>query len=199
MVYWNNYYLQAYAPNYPYPRDENWIFMVVNLRENSILGHTRVSLVEAERVIALRAKSIESQDDVEKLNQEYGQEVEIKFIAPLPGKHDLTVIAMCDCWIGADAANMIPLRAVEPTRAQREGRSTRPAKKKIERSEESEEIIANDADESDGEIGPDEEESEYEDEDLWDSDEYGTEETGSDTESESEGEDEADKEEKKEK
>jgi len=176
--------------------------MVVNLRENSILGHTRVSLVEAERVIALRAKSIESQDEVEKLNQENGQEVEIKFVAPLPGKHELTLIAMCDCWIGADAANMIPLWAVEPTRAQREGRSARPVKKKIERSEESEEILAADADDSDGEIGPgDEEDSDYEDEDLWDSDEYGTEESGSDTESASEGEEDegGDKEEKKEK
>jgi translocation protein SEC63 len=101
---------------------------------------------------------------------------------------------MCDSWIGADYAIALPLTAIEPTRAQKEGRAPRATdKKKIVRSEESEDMIAEQKKDEEQEasdteeIAPDEDaEDDSDDEsDLWDSDEYGTEESGSDSETES--------------
>lgn len=181
--------VRAYAPNYPFPKDEFWIFMVINPKDNSILGHTRVSMVEAERNGALHKNEItdsESPEEVLKLVNEHGQEVRIQFLAPAAGNHKLTLVAMCDSWIGADYGLTLPLTSIEPTRAQREGRAPRNApKKNLDRSEESEQMIEDAQEGSDGEIVPDEEESDEEDDEmLWDSDEYGTEESGSESESE---------------
>lgn len=181
--------VRAYAPNYPFPKDEFWIFMVINHKDNSILGHTRVSMVEAERNGATYRNAIsesESNDEILKIVNEHGQDIRIQFLAPGPGKHKLALVAMCDSWIGADYGLTLPLTSVEPTRAQKEGRAPRNAvKKNLDRSEESEQVIENADDDSDGEIGPDEEGSDEEDDEvLWDSDEYGTEESGSDSESE---------------
>jgi translocation protein SEC63 len=180
--------VRAYAPNYPYPKDEYWIFMIVNSKDNAILAHTRVSLVEAEKNGALNKEQItemENPEDIVRLVNEHGQQIRMQFLAPPPGKHNLSLIAMCDSWIGADYGLALPLTSVEPTRAQREGRAPRAApKKNLERSEESEQMI--EEDNSDGEIVPDEDEEDEEEEDegLWDSDEYGTEESGSDSEHE---------------
>mmetsp|Transcript_11967 Transcript_11967/g.24064 ORF Transcript_11967/g.24064 Transcript_11967/m.24064 type:complete len:711 (-) Transcript_11967:80-2212(-) len=189
--------VRAYAPNYPFPKDEFWIFMAVNGKDNSILAHQRVSLVEAERNGALNRDAItkpEKPEDIVRAVNELGQTVRLQFLAPAPGKHNITIIAMCDSWIGADYAIALPLTAVEPTRAQKEGRAPRTTdKKKIVRSEESEDMIAEQKKEEQGtsdteEIAPDEDadEKDSDDEsDEWDSDEYGTEESGSDSETES--------------
>lgn len=181
--------VRAYAPNYPFPKDEFWIFMVINPKDNSILGHARVSMVEAERNGATFRNVIsesESPDEILKIVNEHGQDIRIQFLAPAPGKHKLTLIAMCDSWIGADYGLTLTLTSIEPTRAQKEGRAPRNApKKNLDRSEESEQMIEEAKDNSDGEIVPDEEESDEEDDEvLWDSDEYGTEESGSESESE---------------
>lgn len=41
---------QAYAPHYPFPRDEHWFFLVVNPGTNALLGWVRTSLLKAEAV-----------------------------------------------------------------------------------------------------------------------------------------------------
>jgi len=181
--------VRAYAPTYPFPKDEFWIFMVINPKDNSILGHTRVSMVEAERngaTFSTVLSESDTKEEIVKVVNEHGQDIRIQFFAPGPGKHKLTLVAMCDSWIGADYGLTLPLTSIEPTRAQKEGRAPRNApKKNLDRSEESEQAIEDANDDSDGEIGPNEEESDEEDDEmLWDSDEYGTEESGSDSEAE---------------
>ena len=181
--------VRAYAPNYPFPKDEFWIFMVTNPKDNSILGHARVSMVEAERNGAMYKDQLsesESSEEILKIVKEHGQDIRIQFLAPSPGKHKLNLIAMCDSWVGADYGLTLPLTSIEPTRAQKEGRAPRNAvKKNLDRSEESEQVLEDAGDDSEGEIVPNEEESDEEDDEmLWDSDEYGTEESGSDSETE---------------
>lgn len=161
--------------------------MVINMKENAILGHARVPLVQAEKAGALHAANLSSgvdQEDIKKIMLEDGQDIEIKMLAPFAGKYDLTVVAMCDSWIGADEALMIPLRCIEATRAQKEGRAARPVPRKIERSEESEEIMAVGDDESEIQQAEISEEDSEEEDVLWDSDEYGTEESGSEDDEE---------------
>lgn len=220
--------LQAYAPNYPFPRDEHWIFIVADPSNNTVLGWARVGLVEAESIGARYAASWVSKTTVgaaprstggpslvlassagdgdgapeeseEALVERVGQRIEIKFLAPPPGKHDLALYVMCDSWVGADRAVPLKLRTVEATRAQREGRAaaaaaaaTGPkarskAPSAVQRSEESELALAEDAGDdvsdagdysgSEGE-GSDDDEGSSEGEHDWDSDEYGTEESG---------------------
>jgi translocation protein SEC63 len=132
---------------------------------------------------------------------EVGQAVEVRFIAPAAGRHDLQLYVMPDSWLGADRVLPLKLRTVEPSRAEREGRVGRaaaapaPAGKPLQRSQESEALLGGGGggeDEgsdagggrrgsgSEGSGSEEEEEGEGEEEGAeWDSDEYGTEETGS--------------------
>lgn len=41
---------RAYAPNFPYPREEHWFFLLGDQSTGTLLGMTRVSLLEAEAV-----------------------------------------------------------------------------------------------------------------------------------------------------
>ena len=41
---------RAYAPNFPYPRDEHWFFLLGDLSTGALLAANRVSLLEAEAV-----------------------------------------------------------------------------------------------------------------------------------------------------
>eukprot|EP00889_Picochlorum_renovo_P001163 jgi/Picre1/28193/NNA_003599.t1 len=165
--------VRAYAPNYPFPKDEFWIFMAVNGKDNSILAHQRVSLVEAERNGALNRDAItkpEKPEDIVRAVNELGQTVRLQ---------------LCDR-VASDCN-----RTNKGTKGRRAPRTT--DKKKIVRSEESEDMIAEQKKEEQGtsdteEIAPDEdadEEDSDDESDEWDSDEYGTEESGSDSETES--------------
>lgn len=229
---------RAYAPNFPFPRDEHWIFMVADPSNNTVLCWQRIPLLEAEAVGAKYASSwangvmsrgvVGSEEESEEaLVERVGQRVDLKFIAPPSGKHDLFLYAMPDSWLGADRAVPLKLRTVEPSRAQREGRiagatgggngekSGKASKSKsgrssaagaagasagaaggLDRSEESELMLGEDDQEGGGgggggngsedEVGPrsgsgsedEEDESDDEGEQEWDSDEYGTEESG---------------------
>lgn len=174
--------MQAYAPTYPFPRDEHWIFMLINLKDNTVLAHKRVSLVEAEKAAAQNMKEFVAAEgeDAEKLLKDHGQDISFQFLAPFAGNHELLLVGMCDSWIGADAAVKVQIVCTEATRAQKEGRSGRASKpKQLERSEESEIMVEGDSD-----TNSDDESMKDEDEGEWDSDEYGTEESGSDTEGE---------------
>jgi len=232
--------VRAYAPNYPFPRVEHWIFMVADTTNNSVMAWARVELTEAESAGARSTSSgqwvngvVAGGGEEESENafvERVGQRVELKFIAPPAGKHDLSLYIMPDSWIGADRAVPLKLRTVEPTRAQREGRmsvggsgkskksssskagrvssSTRAEESAhnvvgaggaLDRSEESD-LMLGEADQEDlegseteqssydgREVGSDEEDEDGELE--WDSDEYGTEESGSEDGTESDEED----------
>lgn len=182
------------APNYPYPKDEFWVFMVVNPADGALLCHKRVCLAMAEsRGFKNKAKLGEvsgNPEELIKLVTKEGQEVKLQFVAPAAGKHKLTLIAMCDSWVGADYGLGLQLECVEPSKAQKEGRTKGKSSKadkgqNLDRSEESEiQMEGDDGDTEDsGEIAPDsDEEDEEDDEGLWDEDEYGTEESESEDE-----------------
>ncbi len=56
---------------------------------------------------------------------ERGQVVEVKFMAPKAGKHDVSIFAMPDCWLGCDRVAPLRLKVAEASRAQKEGREKR--------------------------------------------------------------------------
>jgi translocation protein SEC63 len=191
----------AIAPNYPFPKDEFWVFMVCNPADGALLCHSRVCLAKAEkqgyeqRVKLGEVSGKNNPEELVQLVTSKGQEIKMQFVAPAAGKHKLTLIAMCDSWIGADYGLGLNIECVEPTRAQKEGRAGKNGKKQnLDRSEESELQLEDDDSDDTGEIVPDSDVEDEEDEEgLWDEDEYGTE------ESESEGEDEDGSEGKKDK
>mmetsp|Transcript_2646 Transcript_2646/g.4510 ORF Transcript_2646/g.4510 Transcript_2646/m.4510 type:complete len:749 (+) Transcript_2646:96-2342(+) len=51
--------VSAYTPNFVYPREENWYVMLADPATNSLMGHVRVSLAEAETVGARRPELVE--------------------------------------------------------------------------------------------------------------------------------------------
>ncbi len=143
--------IRAYAPNFPFPRDEHWFFLLGDPSNNTLLAWTRVSLLEAEAAGAryaanwmtstggistpsvnysstsalLQLATDENQDihSEEQLIEKLGQKIELKFVAPPPGKHDLVLYAMPDSWVGVDRTIQLKIRTVEPSRAEREGRA----------------------------------------------------------------------------
>ncbi|KAL4531929.1 hypothetical protein Ndes2437B_g02360 [Nannochloris sp. 'desiccata'] len=224
---------------------------------NALLAWTRVSLLEAEAagaryasnwmaatggistidvkggstasaLMQLATDEDEGIQSEEELLEKLGQKIELKFVAPAAGKHDLVLYVMPDSWVGLDRSVQLKIRTIEPTRAEKEGRAVaasgggRPVGgggggkskkggssanvKSLDRSEESEAMMAQDEEEEeageeirsgkiqedgDGDGGSgsededDEEEDEEEEDREYDSDEYGTEESGSDNEEES--------------
>ena len=250
--------IRAYAPDFPFPRDEHWFFLLGDPSNNTLLAWTRVSLLEAEAAgaryasnwmtatggvssidvkgggstaSALMQLATDEDEDIqseEELVEKLGQKIELKFVAPPAGKHDLVLYVMPDSWVGLDRSIQLKIRTVEPTRAEREGRVVAGAAggrgggrpgggkskkggsstnvKALDRSEESEAMMAQDEEEEeageevrsgkkiqdDGDGGSssgddeDEEDDEVEEEEEadreYDSDEYGTEESGSDNE-----------------
>ncbi|KAG7672402.1 hypothetical protein Ndes2526B_g09086 [Nannochloris sp. 'desiccata'] len=249
--------IRAYAPNFPFPRDEHWFFLLGDPSNNALLAWTRVSLLEAEAagaryasnwmaatggistidvkggstasaLMQLATDEDEGIQSEEELLEKLGQKIELKFVAPAAGKHDLVLYVMPDSWVGLDRSVQLKIRTIEPTRAEKEGRAVaasgggRPVGgggggkskkggssanvKSLDRSEESEAMMAQDEEEEeageeirsgkiqedgDGDGGSgsededDEEEDEEEEDREYDSDEYGTEESGSDNEEES--------------
>jgi len=250
--------IRAYAPNFPFPRDEHWFFLLGDPSNNTLLAWTRVSLLEAEAAGARYASNwmtatggvssinvkggssalmqlVTGEDEdiqsEEELVEKLGQKIELKFVAPPAGKHDLMLYVMPDSWVGLDRSIQMKIRTIEPTRAEREGRAVagsagnrggggRPGGKSkkggssanvkaLDRSEESEAMMAQDEEEEeageevrsgkirengDGGSSDDEDEDDEDEEEEvdreYDSDEYGTEESGSDNEEESETDDE---------
>jgi translocation protein SEC63 len=143
--------IRAFAPNFPFPRDEHWVFMLGNPSTNELLAWTRVSLVEAEAagaryashwmtstgglsssvnlsgtttsaLLQLATDEDEGIQSEEELVEKLGQKIELKFVAPKPGKHDLVLYVMPDSWVGLDRSIQLKIRTIEPTRAEKEGR-----------------------------------------------------------------------------
>lgn len=191
----------ALAPNYPFPKDEFWVFMVCNPKDGSLLCHKRVCMAKAEaRGYKNREKLAElgsKPEELVNLVTTEGQEIKLQFVAPDVGEHQLTLIAMCDSWIGADYGLGLKIECIEPIQEEKKARKKKSSESEeksgvengvdLDRTEESEIQLegVDDDDESEEEIGPDsEEEDDQDDEGLWDEDEYGTEESESDEEEE---------------
>lgn len=206
----------AAAPTYPLPKDENWFFMVVNPKDGSLLCQSRVCLAKAEsRGYKNKAKLNEtmaggSPEAMVKLVSEEGQEIKLQFIAPAVGEHQLTLVVMCDSWVGADYGLGLKIECVEPAKDEKKAKKNKKKRDKkkaakkaaangeaaeaaegLDRTEESEIQLegvdtGDEDDDTDGEIGPDsdggEEDEDEDDEGLWDEDEYGTEESASEDE-----------------
>lgn len=188
---------KAFTPSYPFPRDEHWFCVVGDPASGALMAWTRVSLLEAEFAGARTRDLLSpSPSDID----ERGQKIELKFLAPPPGKHDLVVYVLCDSWIGAGVTIPLKLKTIQPTRAQREGRvqgtgqqslKQKQRQKRTEKDDEKivveseEEYVGDEGDEgdvdevdvSDEEDGFDDEEESDEGDHDWDSDEYGTEES----------------------
>lgn len=119
------------------------------------------------------AKHFEAGSSAEQL----GQTFELKFYAPLTaGKYDLQLLCMPDTWVGCDRAIPIKLKVEQRTRSDREGRGRRAAL--VQRTEESDAYIQGSSAGSavDSDAGQNEDEEDQND--AYDSDEYGTEESG---------------------
>ena len=193
------------APTYPLPKDENWVFMVCNPKDGSLLCQKRVCMAKAEvkgyKCRSKLAESAQNPEELVKLVAEEGQEVKVQFIAPEVGQHQLTLVVMCDSWIGADYALGLSVECIEPIKEEKKSKKKNKkaaangaladdAKENgddgnegdrgdgLDRTEESEIQLegVDEDDDTDGEIAPDsDEEDEEDDEGLWDEDEYGTE------------------------
>ncbi|KAK9789757.1 hypothetical protein WJX73_001047 [Symbiochloris irregularis] len=105
------------------------------------------------------------------------QEVVLQFPAPAPGKYDLTFYCVSDCWVGRDVAVPVKLRVAEATRAEREGR----AQRQLAAQEEAALLDSEEEDADDDEDKEDDDDAAGE----YDSDETGTEESGSDNDDDS--------------
>jgi translocation protein SEC63 len=229
---------RALAPLWPAPRDEAWFFFVADPATNALLGWARASLAPAEAAgarhgaagaryaAALAPGAPPAAGDA--LASTEGQTVEVRFLAPSPGIHQLLLIAMPDAWLGADrAVSLGRLRSAEPTRAEKEGRAVAAAPRAAAARAEggggeagggaaaegadgaaaegaraagaagaaagaagAGAKAAGSGDEEEEEGEEEEEEEEEEGEPVWDSDEFGTEETASEAGSGAGGEDE---------
>lgn len=217
----------AYAPQYPYPVEEHWFFVLGNPGRNLSLAHARRSLVEAEsngakeisgwiekagdmggininvsdggnnisfksltspkKYVALVSSNMSSKSgsfDPFSLpttttattdgDSTLGQTIEIKFIAPEAGKHDLLLYCLPDAWLGCDRTVPIKMTVSSASKVDPNKRF----KKELERSEESEILGGEDGDdESDAGDGDDDDEDDNGDGASYDSDEFGSEET----------------------
>ena len=198
----------ALAPNYPFPKDEFWVFMVCNPKDGSLLCHKRVCMAKAEnRGFKCRAKLAElgnaKPEELVQLVTQQGQEITMQFVAPEVGEHQLTLVAMCDSWVGADYGLGMKIECIEPIEEKKPSKKKKKSAKGekngtenggLDRSEESElQLEGGDDEDSDEEIEPASEEEDNEDDEdgedgeddeddeddegLWDEDEYGTEES----------------------
>ena len=121
---------------------------------------------------------------------EEGQEIKLQFVSPQAvGEHQLTLVAMCDSWIGADYGLGLKIDCIEPleekktkkkkTKSSETGEKDGAENGGLDRSEESEVQLEGSTTTATEEISPDSDEAEDEEDDegLWDEDEYGTEES----------------------
>ncbi|RMZ57290.1 hypothetical protein APUTEX25_004124 [Auxenochlorella protothecoides] len=187
----------AYAPQYPFPKEEAWYFILGDTSANAAMCLIRASLVAAEaagaRAVVRAVAAGTDPAAVDPLAEEADaaedgaapryQEVSAAFRAPLKaGRHVLTLACLPDSCLGCDRAVPIKVRVVEATRAEREGRAQRLAAA-VAAGEDGEgsweQVGASDAEEG-SESGSEREEEEGE----YDSDEYGTEESGGESEEE---------------
>lgn len=51
--------VQAYAPGFPFPKEENWYFVLADPTANAVMSFTKVSLLEAEAAGAAQASASE--------------------------------------------------------------------------------------------------------------------------------------------
>lgn len=132
--------LQAYAPQYPFPKEEAWYFILGDTSANAAMCLIRASLVAAEaagaRAVVRAVAAGTDPAAVDPLAEEADaaedgaapryQEVSAAFRAPLKaGRHVLTLACLPDSCLGCDRAVPIKVRVVEATRAEREGRAQR--------------------------------------------------------------------------
>jgi len=223
----------AYAPQYPYPVEEHWFFVLGNPGRNLSVAHARRSLVEAESIGAkeisgwiekagemggitvsdgsnnnndnnISFKSLTSRkkyaalvssnmssksgsfdpfslntasatnDDNE--NGELGQTIEIKFIAPEAGKHDLLLYCLPDAWLGCDRTVPIKMTVSSASKVDPDKRFKKEGGG-LERSEESEMLGGEDGDDESDAGDDDEDDDDNGDGASYDSDEFGSEET----------------------
>eukprot|EP01025_Chloroclados_australasicus_P025203 TRINITY_DN2518_c0_g1_i1.p1 TRINITY_DN2518_c0_g1~~TRINITY_DN2518_c0_g1_i1.p1 ORF type:complete len:738 (-),score=149.14 TRINITY_DN2518_c0_g1_i1:294-2507(-) len=201
----------AYAPHFPIPKEEVWYGVACDPQTNVLWGYSKVNLMEAEKVAfenmnveengkkLIESSSGEQQTEAapttngmgyegvqtaycsEGYDEAIGQEIQIKFLAGINGKFDLTLLLTCDSWIGCEKVLVIKNFKIEVlSRAEAEGRVQRG--KSIKETPEGEE--------QKGEIEEDQEEDEEDEEDdySYDSDETGTEVTADEDEEEQEDE-----------
>eukprot|EP01023_Acetabularia_acetabulum_P010188 TRINITY_DN1465_c0_g1_i11.p1 TRINITY_DN1465_c0_g1~~TRINITY_DN1465_c0_g1_i11.p1 ORF type:complete len:738 (-),score=200.44 TRINITY_DN1465_c0_g1_i11:1178-3391(-) len=203
----------AYAPYFPLPKEEVWYGVACDPSSNVLWGYSKLNLMEAEK-IAIEGKSEEengqmtsgeipengaettstsgmsfegSQSSLQSEGYEdaVGQKIEIKFMAGVNGKFDLTLLLTCDSWIGCEKVLLIKNFKIEIlSRAEAEGRVQRG--KAVKEAQE---------DEVTGEIDEEDEEDEDEEDDYsYDSDETGTEITADEDDDDEEEEEEEEEE-----
>ena len=97
----------------------NWMNATGGGVINSIRGAPGSGISALLQLATDEDEGIQSEEElVEKL----GQKIELKFMAPAAGKHDLVLYVMPDSWVGVDRSIQLKIRTIEPTRAEREGR-----------------------------------------------------------------------------
>ena len=180
----------AFTPNYPVqPVEEYWYFVLGNPSKNACMAHARRSLLESEvagaKYATAWAAELGIQENIlniasqikdpfeSEYSEDLGQQVEFKFMAPEPGRHELMLYILPDSWLGCDRALSVKLKIGEPGSVDPEERFRNAAV--LQRSEESELQMAGEGDnneDDDAAYGDgDEEHGSY------DSDEYGSEES----------------------
>ena len=88
----------ACTPRHAAQREECWYIIVSDPATNFLYTWKKVSLAEAEE-IGMR-QALDGGDAGEKVK---GQEVELKFRAPSPGTYQLMIWCMSNSWVGCDA------------------------------------------------------------------------------------------------
>eukprot|EP01024_Parvocaulis_polyphysoides_P053034 TRINITY_DN5270_c1_g1_i5.p1 TRINITY_DN5270_c1_g1~~TRINITY_DN5270_c1_g1_i5.p1 ORF type:complete len:527 (+),score=128.95 TRINITY_DN5270_c1_g1_i5:1-1581(+) len=201
----------AYAPYFPIPKEEVWYGAACDPQSNVLWGYSKLNLMEAEKIAIEGTEEEEENGKIEDANNENGteaavttngtgfegtqstlssegydeakgQEIQIKFMAGVNGKFDLTLLLTCDSWIGCEKVLVIKNFKIDVlSRAEAEGRVQRGKTVKDAQEGEGNEAKAV------GEIDEDEEDEEDEDDDYsYDSDETGTEITADEDEEEEE-------------
>ncbi|KAF7836843.1 dnaJ protein ERDJ2A [Senna tora] len=121
-----------HAPYYPFPKEENFWFLLADSVSNNVWFSHKVSFMDEAAAITAASKAIEESMEgsgatVKETGRAVSEAIEKvkggsrlvmgKFQAPSEGNYSLTCYCLCDSWLGCDRKTNIKLKILKRTRA----------------------------------------------------------------------------------
>ncbi|KAL2550576.1 DnaJ protein ERDJ2A [Forsythia ovata] len=121
-----------HAPNYPFPKEENFWCLLADTNSNSVWFSQKMSFMDeaaavsaastatGERMEVLGASPKETSAAIREAIEKVKNGCRLamgKFLAPAEGNYNLTCYLLCDSWIGCDRKSSLKLKVLKRTRA----------------------------------------------------------------------------------
>ncbi|KAG9147363.1 hypothetical protein Leryth_019515 [Lithospermum erythrorhizon] len=124
--------VQPHAPFYPFPKEENFWFLLTDPNSNNIWLSAKVNFMDNEAAISMTSKAIEgrmetsgaSPKEISSALREISERIRSgsrlvtgQFLAPSDGNYNLTCYLLSDSWIGCDYTTSLKLKVLKRSRA----------------------------------------------------------------------------------